>query len=502
MINSYKSFSQENEDLFLASLFPSEYNGFYVDIGAHHPTRFSNTALFYEKGWRGINVEANGDIFPEFERERIYDLNLPFLVSDKCRKTIFYEFDDPALNTAIKRRSDFLKKSTRYKLLRRSIKKSVSLKNLFKKYLPKNQKIDFLNVDTEGNELEVLKGNNWFAFRPVFLLVEILEDNLAGVQNHKVTKFLETKAYIPIAKIGRTTIFKDKKINQEPNKKALNQGQKLYILCPFFARETELANLVHKLKSQTYQNFHLILINCNKNGKTPFFLRSKMINAILLFAENCWWAQALEVGYKYLKALPLLPNSFVLILNQDVDVEKNFLESGVESINRLKVDLLGAASFSKITKKIEDTGVFWNWSDSSCRGAADPQEINCLSTRGLLIRGKVFLELGGFRPWLLPHYLSDYAYTVRAFRKGYQMTVCKKFRLFHQTESSFPANILKVKLGARLRYLFSNQCKANPWHRILFIWSSFPNLKNKISATKKCFREARKMILGNPEFLK
>jgi hypothetical protein len=50
-------YSQEGEDLIASRLFPNQSTGFYVDIGAHHPTRFSNTYLLYTKGWRGINID-------------------------------------------------------------------------------------------------------------------------------------------------------------------------------------------------------------------------------------------------------------------------------------------------------------------------------------------------------------------------------------------------------------------------------------------------------------
>lgn len=141
--NLKESFSQETEDLFLAQQFPDKFSGFFVDIGAHHPTRFSNTALFYKKGWRGINVEANESIIPEFNKERLNDINLHFLVSDKCKKSTFYEFSDPALNTAKKVRVEFLKKNTNYSLLRENSMRCVSLNYILKRYLPKKQKMAF-----------------------------------------------------------------------------------------------------------------------------------------------------------------------------------------------------------------------------------------------------------------------------------------------------------------------------------------------------------------------
>jgi len=54
-----KSYSQDGEDVVLASFYENmkNYRGFYVDIGAHHPVRFSNTWMFYKNGWKGINID-------------------------------------------------------------------------------------------------------------------------------------------------------------------------------------------------------------------------------------------------------------------------------------------------------------------------------------------------------------------------------------------------------------------------------------------------------------
>src|SRR5690242_3324544 len=65
-----KSYSQEGEDRILHSIFETVADGFYVDIGAHHPKRFSNTYLFYQRGWRGINVDAMPGSMVRFKRVR------------------------------------------------------------------------------------------------------------------------------------------------------------------------------------------------------------------------------------------------------------------------------------------------------------------------------------------------------------------------------------------------------------------------------------------------
>ncbi|MDX9799068.1 MAG: hypothetical protein RBT05_09445 [Bacteroidales bacterium] len=70
------SFSQEGEDMLLSKLFELNEKGFFVDIGAHHPIRFSNTYKLYLKGWRGINIDAMPNSMDLFKKYRSEDINL------------------------------------------------------------------------------------------------------------------------------------------------------------------------------------------------------------------------------------------------------------------------------------------------------------------------------------------------------------------------------------------------------------------------------------------
>jgi hypothetical protein len=70
-----KSFSQEGEDMVLRKEFQDKLNGFYIDIGAYHPQKYSNTCYFYCKGWRGINVDPTPGSMDVFKKERPNDIN-------------------------------------------------------------------------------------------------------------------------------------------------------------------------------------------------------------------------------------------------------------------------------------------------------------------------------------------------------------------------------------------------------------------------------------------
>ena len=81
-----KSYSQEGEDIILARIFGKQQNGFYVDVGAHHPYRFSNTYFFYKRGWKGINIDAMPGSMKIFNKYRPRDKNIEAGISDTKKK--------------------------------------------------------------------------------------------------------------------------------------------------------------------------------------------------------------------------------------------------------------------------------------------------------------------------------------------------------------------------------------------------------------------------------
>lgn len=169
-----KSFSQEGEDLLLKRIFEHKKNGFYIDVGAHHPFRFSNTYLFYKKGWKGINLDAMPNSMKIFEKYRPRDINLEIPVGKDGEKLVYYIFNEPALNTFDKNRIEAIVSKSVYTLIREMEIQIRSLKSILDEYLPKGQNIDFMSIDVEGLDFEVLKSNDWKKYRPEILLVESL----------------------------------------------------------------------------------------------------------------------------------------------------------------------------------------------------------------------------------------------------------------------------------------------------------------------------------------
>ena len=201
-------YSQEGEDMILSKLFAGQKNGFYVDVGAHHPLRFSNTYLFYKKGWSGINIDAMPGSMSVFEQERPRDINLEIPVSDTNGDLTYYIFNEPALNGFSKELSmsrDGLRGE--YKIVETRVLKTRALSEILDEHLPKNQTIDFLSIDVEGLDFEVLSSNNWEKYRPRVVVVEVLSNSVEDLPLSKTYQFLKEHRYVCYAKTDRSTFF-------------------------------------------------------------------------------------------------------------------------------------------------------------------------------------------------------------------------------------------------------------------------------------------------------
>jgi Methyltransferase FkbM domain len=207
-LNARRAYSQEGEDLLLCRMFENEPPGTYVDVGAHHPFRFSNTCLLHERGWRGINIDAWPGSMVPFNRYRPHDRNLEIGISLRPCTLEYHEFKEPALNTfdpALARErvaQGWPMSSTRSIACR-------PLGEVLAEELPRlgAASIDLLSVDVEGFDLEVLQSNDWQRFRPRALVVEILGNGLDAVVDSPVTRFCESIGYRAFARLVYSTVF-------------------------------------------------------------------------------------------------------------------------------------------------------------------------------------------------------------------------------------------------------------------------------------------------------
>lgn len=204
-----QSFSQEGEDLVLERLLDGKISGFYVEVGSHHPYRFSNTYLFYKRGWRGICIDPLPGSKTLFKKYRPRDISLELGVSLEDTTMLYYIFNEPALNTFDENLAFKRNGLNGYTLVDKRTVRTLPLHTILREHLRTGEEITFLSVDVEGFDLEVLKSNDWVAFRPMLIVAECLETELINIAKDSVVKFMRSVGYTPKAKTGQSVIFSD-----------------------------------------------------------------------------------------------------------------------------------------------------------------------------------------------------------------------------------------------------------------------------------------------------
>ncbi len=206
----WRCFSQEGEDMVLARFFEDKSKGVYVDVGAHHPIRFSNTYLFYLLGWRGLNVDAMPGSMDAFRKLRPRDTNVEALVSSKTGTLTYYLFNDPAMNTCdaeLARQRDGL---AHFRLIDTKTIETQSLAAILNKHLDNTCVIDFMSIDVEGLDFDVLQSNDWQKFRPTVILTEDYGvPSLESALKSPTSTFLAERGYAMFAKTVNTLFFRE-----------------------------------------------------------------------------------------------------------------------------------------------------------------------------------------------------------------------------------------------------------------------------------------------------
>ncbi len=204
------SYSQTGEDLILDFFLKGKKSGFYMDIGAYHPVSLSNTYRFYKRGWKGINIEPNHNKFHLFEKQRTRDMNLNVGIGPHEASAPLFIFDADTLSTFSREAAENYK-SIGHSIVETKEVELMPLKKIFEKYA-KDEKIDFLSVDTEGYDLEVLKTNDWELYRPSLIVLETVEygkELLGKKLNDTYDPFMEAIGYKKIADTYINTIYID-----------------------------------------------------------------------------------------------------------------------------------------------------------------------------------------------------------------------------------------------------------------------------------------------------
>jgi hypothetical protein len=200
-------YSQEGEDILLERLFLGQETGHYVDVGAHHPYRFSNSLWAYRRGWSGVVIDGAPGTKKSFARNRSRDIVIEECVSDIEGPVDFFEYSESALSTIQLQRRQHVDNVTGLTARRISVR-GRPLGQILEEAVPKHWgQLDFMSIDIEGSEWLALNSNDWQTFRPRVLVLEMLGTTLQTIAASRECQFLAAQGFSPVAMLFHSAIF-------------------------------------------------------------------------------------------------------------------------------------------------------------------------------------------------------------------------------------------------------------------------------------------------------
>ena len=190
------AYSHWGVDLIITKLLNSKNKGIYIDVGCHHPFLNNHSYLLYKSGWVGINIDIDYNSIDMFNFFRKSDVNIQTAVTDhKGEVDLFFYHNRAAKNTISKEFGSDAKEQKKIN--------SDTLNNIIENSKFKDSKVDFVSIDVEGNEMNVLNGFNLKKYKPKLILLEFIlpnkkefyEKDINEITNSKVYKFLIKNEY-------------------------------------------------------------------------------------------------------------------------------------------------------------------------------------------------------------------------------------------------------------------------------------------------------------------
>tara|TARA_B110000971_G_scaffold83110_1_gene85176 strand:- start:261 stop:851 length:591 start_codon:yes stop_codon:yes gene_type:complete len=176
--------------------FKNKKNGFYVDIGAYHPFKGSLTQTLYRKGWSGINIDISKTSVDLFKIARPKDININCAIGKITEETKFFQ------NSKMNQQNSLIRQNSNQVEVKI---KCYKLNDILTSN--KIEKVDYINIDTEGTELDVLKGLDFKKIKPSLLTIEDNHFDLDSDSKKKKKNYMKNQGYVQINNIGVTMFF-------------------------------------------------------------------------------------------------------------------------------------------------------------------------------------------------------------------------------------------------------------------------------------------------------
>lgn len=189
-------YGEFGEDILVNRILKNLKTGRYVDVGCYHPYKGSLTAKLYKKGWKGINIDLSKSSIDLFNLVRKKDINLNLAVSDFNGLTSYFE------NSPINQQNSLIKTNYNQKKIETECKNLnlILEENKFEKF-------EYLNIDVEGSEQNVINGIDLSKYKPILITIENNSLHIKDYIECEIYKILIKNNYTFISKTGVTNFF-------------------------------------------------------------------------------------------------------------------------------------------------------------------------------------------------------------------------------------------------------------------------------------------------------
>lgn len=179
-------------------------DGFYIDVGCNKPVRFSNSFYFYLRNWQGLCIDGNEELTREFQRVRKKDNVVHALVSNEEKKVNFHlSKDHHEISTMDSDAKAKLSQQWQYDYSLEM--QTIRLDKLLQQQgISPGDAIDFLSIDVEGHDFEVLQSIDLRQYRPRFIVIET-HDTLLTEQ---ISDYLIPFDYEKVCSIGWNSYYR------------------------------------------------------------------------------------------------------------------------------------------------------------------------------------------------------------------------------------------------------------------------------------------------------
>lgn len=256
------------------------------------------------------------------------------------------------------------------------------------------------------------------------------------------------------------------------------------------------------LTGQSFKNYWLILVDDGSVDGTGEMVRKSVENSVILKGNgNWWWAGSIQQAYNWIRR-NVFENQGVLIINDDLIFDSNYLELGFAYLKENQDSMVLSAAYSQFDRDfLEDCGVIYDFNT----GQLNPKpmdrlmDLNCASTRGLFLTSKKFIETKGMRPLLLPHYFSDYEFSIRANRVYNTPIKCYlDLKVYMNNETSGLSEIRYSGFSDYIKKVLDKRYKESPIYTFIFFVLAFPfpnNLKLGLPHLNNFFKTAFRLLI-------